>query len=37
MGSKRVKPACRNGDEHDFKNSMELSDHVNASKRFFQT
>ena len=38
MGSKRVKQvACLNGDEHDFKNIMELPDHVNAPKRFFQT
>ena len=25
-------PACLNGDEHNFKNIMELPDHVNASK-----
>ena len=24
--------ACLNGDEHDFKNIMELPDHVNVSK-----
>ena len=38
MGSKRVKEvACLNGDEHDFKNIMELPDHVNAPERLFQT
>ena len=37
MGSMRVNPACLNGDEHDFKNIMELPDHVYASNRFFQT
>ena len=25
--------ACLNGDEHDFKNIMELPDHVNVSKK----
>ena len=33
MGSKGVNP----GEEHDFKNIMELLDHVNASKRIFRT
>ena len=28
-------PAFLNGDENDFKNIMELPDHVDASKRFF--
>ena len=29
--------ACLNGKKHDFKNIMELPNHVNVSKRFFQT
>ena len=37
MGSREPNPACINGDEHDFKNIMELPDHVKAQKRFFQT